>query len=248
MRSRARSLVSHLHRFSLSATARVPPPPRALEPDRSSPTPTMSVRAGTLGSCLHHVNLCPTARLPPPRINSSATACVPPPPCPLEPDRSSPASTSSSSPIAPLTPTTAFRARPLFSHPTVSIQAQSPVSHLHHVLSSPTALLTPNRVNSSLIARVPPPPCPVEPDSSSPISTRPLLEPDRSSPAQTVSIQSPPLVSHLAVSIQAQLLVSHPTTLRSVMESAKPLTQQCCHRRNDVGDTTTTVTVLRWRK
>ena len=102
-------------------------------------------------------------------------------PCPFERNRSSPASTRP------------FRARPLVSHPTMSIRAQLLVSHLHHVLPSPIADLPPNRVHLSATVRVPPPPGPFELDRSSP--TQPYqLEPHCSSPAATVSFRAQSLV------------------------------------------------------
>ena len=221
MRSRAQSLISHPHHISLSTTACVPPPPHALEPHRSSPTPTMSVRAGTLSSCLHHINLCPTAHLPPPS----------------------------------------------------SIQVPPLVSHLHHVLSSLIAhLLPPPAPQAQSPASLQPhpfkpnhsshaQPCQFKPNCLCPTSTmssraRQLISHLHQAPPRAQSLVSHPNCVHsiataclpLAVSIQAQLLISHPTTLQSVMKLVKPLTQQCCHHRNDVGDTTMTVMVLRWRK
>ena len=76
-----------LHHVNSSPTTRVPPPPCQFKPDRSSATPTASIRAQPLMSHLHHALSSPITRLPPYCVNSSATACVAPPPCPLEPDR-----------------------------------------------------------------------------------------------------------------------------------------------------------------
>ena len=127
MSIRAQLLVSH--RVNSSTTARVPPPPRQFEPDRSCPTPTVSIQAQPALACFLPPRLfkpdrsCPTSTMSsqarPPmscshRVNSVPIACVPPSPRLFEADRSSP------------TPTASIRAQPL-------------VSHFRHVLSIPIA-------------------------------------------------------------------------------------------------------------
>ena len=149
--------------------------------------PTMSIQAQPLISRFHQTPSSPAACLPLNRVNSSVTACVPPPLHPPEPDRSSPTQPcpfehNCSSP----TSTRPFRAQPLASHPTVSIRAQTLMSYplpglfgpdclsltqLHPFecnRSSPTSTrpfqawlfcLLPNCVDLSAIACLPPPPC-----------------------------------------------------------------------------------------
>ena len=79
--------------------------------------------------------------------------------------------------------TRSFRARPLLSHPTVSIRAQLLVCHLLHVLLSPIARFRPNRVSLSSSARLPPGPC--------------LFKLERSSPTHTMFLRARALVSRL---------------------------------------------------
>ena len=161
---RALPVVSHSLRVNSSTTAhvpspsglsnpiaRLPPRPRLLKPECSSPSPTMPIRARALVS---H----------PYRINSSLSARLLLQPCLFEPEHSSPTSTVS------------IRARALISHSnhvflsqnarllpqlclfepersspasTVSIRAQALVSR-------------PDRVFSSLNAHLPLQPCPLE--------------------------------------------------------------------------------------
>ena len=131
----------------------------------------MSIRAQPLVSHLHHVLLNPITHLWPNHVCLSATThlplplgpfepghlpptqpcqfeCnrsrVPPSPCPVKPDRSSPAQ------LCPfehycLSPTSTrpFWAQPLDSHPTMSICVPPLVSCLYHVLPSLTAHLPP---------------------------------------------------------------------------------------------------------
>ena len=171
-------------------------------------------------------------------VNSSPIAHIPPPPYPLKPDCSSPTST-----------------RP-FLEPnhlslvqTMSMQSLLLVSCLHHLLLSPTTCLLP-------------PPCPLEPEHSFfipavSIQAQPLvstsiipcpLKPDHLSPIQLCQFEHNCSSSTSIRSFQAWPLVFHPT-LRSMMESVTPLTQQCCHHCNDVGDTATMMRiVLRWHK
>ena len=52
--------------------------------------PTVSIQAQPLISHFHQTPLSPATCLPLNRVNSSVTACVPPPPRPPEPDHSSP--------------------------------------------------------------------------------------------------------------------------------------------------------------
>ena len=121
--------VFHSHRVNSNATARLQHPPRFFAPDRSSPSPTVSIRASPTTSF--------RARLlvsHPHSINLSATTRVSLPPSQLEPDSSSPASTAS------------IRAQPPVSHShrvnferdrlcptsTESIRARPLVSHLDH--------------------------------------------------------------------------------------------------------------------
>ena len=157
--------------YSLPVLACLTLQPCPSEPDHSSLTPTVDSDAQPLVSHLHHVLSSPIARLlplpgsfepdhlslTPHCVSSSATICVPPPPCCLEHDHLSliqpcPFERNCSSPtfIGP------FRAWPPLSHPTMSTRAQLLVSH--------------------------PPPGPFEPNCSSP--TQPcLFEHNRSSPA-----------------------------------------------------------------
>ena len=98
---RVQTLVSHPNQVLLSVTHHLPPTPRhfacvplspcPLEPDRSSPTPTVSIRAQLLVCHLH-------------RVLSGPIACLPLPPCQFGHNCSSP------------TPTVSLRAQPLVSH------------------------------------------------------------------------------------------------------------------------------------
>ena len=149
--------------------------------------PTVSIQAQPLVSRFHQTPSSLAACLPLNCVNLSATACVPPPPCPPEPDHSSltqpcPFERNCSSP----TSTRPFQAQPLASHPTVSIRAQLLMSYplpglfgpdrpsltqLHPFKcnrSSPASTrpfraqpfcLPPNCVDLSAITRLPPPPC-----------------------------------------------------------------------------------------
>ena len=214
-----RALITHLDRVFLSWNACLPPL-------------TVSFRARTLVSYLNRVYSSPNARLPPrPCLFKPERSS----PCPSEPERSSPTST-------------------------VFLQTRALVSHSHHDNSNPIACLT-------LQLR------PFEPDRSSP--TQPCqFKPNRACPTSTISSRARTLIFHLlcqfernrssplppcplepnrsspasTTSFRARPLVFHPT-LRSVMESATPLTQRCCHRRHDVGDTTTMMTMVpRWHR
>ena len=140
-------------------------------------------------------------------------------PCPSKPDRSS------------LTPTVNSDAQPL-------------VSHLHHVLSSPiTCLLpppgsfepdrlslTPHCVSSSATVCVPPPPCHLEHNHSSPIQPCPF-ECNRSSPAFIGPFRAWLPLSHPTMSTRAQLLVSHPPP-GPFEPDCSSLTQLCLFERN----------------
>ena len=139
MSIRAQSLISCLHHVFSSLTARLPPPPCQLVPDRSSPSPTTSIRVHLLVShsqCQFERNRsspAPTTSFQAQqlvchlhRINSSATACLPPPPYTLK--RS--------------------RARTLVSHPhhvnlsATSAHVPSPPGHLEPERSCPTPTMS----------------------------------------------------------------------------------------------------------
>ena len=146
--------MSHPNQVLLNATRRFPPTPCQfahvpllpcpLEPDRSSPTSTVSIRAQLLVYHLH-------------RVLSSSIARLPLPPCQFGHNCSSP------------TPTVSLWAQVLVSRPdrvylssntsatlTVSLRARALISH-------------PNP--SSLGARLPPRPRLLEPECSSPAPT-----------------------------------------------------------------------------
>ena len=144
----------------------------------------------------------PATCLPPNRVDSSATARVPPPLCPLEPDCSSPTSTVSlrtralvshpdrvhSSLNARLPPTPcSFQPERSFLTPIVSLQAQVLVSHLDHVYSSPNACLPPSPACS--------------------------FEPRRSSSIPIVSLFPSPLVIRRSSLLASLVLVRSPCAL-----------------------------------
>ena len=151
MSIRAQTLVSHLHWLEHSPSAS-----------------TMSIRAQMLVSHLHrvhsslnaHLHLSSSARHHLHHVYSSANARFPPPSPQIEPKRSSPTSVMSIGAQMPPPPpcpfklkcspsasTMSIRAQTLVSHlhrlecspstSTMSIRAQTLVSHLHHVYSSP---------------------------------------------------------------------------------------------------------------
>ena len=180
---RALLVVSHSLRVNSSATACVPSPsglsnpithlpprPRLLEPECSSPTSTVSIRARALVSRSDHVFLSPNTRLLPQ-------------PCLFEPERSSPASTVS------------IRAQALVSRPDhvfSSLNTHLPLQPcpLEHNCSPST----PNCVYSSPSARLPPRPCLFKPDHSSTAPPCFFFKPDRLSTAPAMFLRARTLI------------------------------------------------------
>ena len=127
--------------------------PPRLRPDCSSPAPTTSIQPRSCQPC----SLEPNARLPPPM-------------CQSKPERSSSTSTT-------------FERNRSSPASTLSSQARTLISHLHHVHSSPGARLPPPSPQIEPECSLPPPPCP--------------FEPARSPSTSTVSTRAQTLVSHL---------------------------------------------------
>ena len=141
----------------------------------NAPTSTMSIRARTLAIHLHHVY-------------SSANARFLPPSPQIEPERLSPTSVVAIGARTTPPPLCPFELERLPSASTMSIRAQTLVSHFHRVHSSPNARLHLSssachhlhHVYSGANACFPPP--------------SPQIEPERSSPTSVMSIgaQTPP--------------------------------------------------------
>ena len=160
----------HCHRAPITRLTLQPYP---FGPDRSHPTPTMSIRAQPLMSHLQHVFSSPIAHLPPncikTHILSSPTTRLPSKPYLFDRHCSSPASTGSfrAQSLAPYPNYVLSSMAARLPPPIMSIRVQLLMSHLHCVLSSPITHLPPNRVNLSATAHVPPSTWPFEPGCSS---------------------------------------------------------------------------------
>ena len=151
--------MSHPNQVLLSATCRLPPTPRhfacvplspcPLEPYRSSPTPTLSIRAQLLICHLHRVLSGPIARLPLP-------------PCQFRRNCSS------------STPTVSLRARPLISCPDCVYSSSNTSATLTVSLQARALVFHPDCVSSTLSAHHLPRACLFEPEHSSPASTVPF--------------------------------------------------------------------------
>ena len=124
-----------------------PPPPCPFKLERLPSASTMSIRAQTLISHFHHVHsslnarlhLSSSARHHLHRVYSSANARFPPPSPQIEPERSSPTSVVSIGAQMPPPPPCPFKLKRSPSASTMSIRAQTLVSHLHRVYASPNA-------------------------------------------------------------------------------------------------------------
>ena len=122
-----------------------PPPPCPFELERS-PSSTMSIRAQTLVSHFHRVHSSPnaclhlssSARHHLHRVYSSANTHFPPPSPQIEPERSSPTSVVSIGAQTPPPPPCPFKLKCSPSASTMSIRAQTLVSHLHRLECSPS--------------------------------------------------------------------------------------------------------------